>query len=150
VARQRTWLEWLNPLSRVERWFTLFAFLWLAMSTAVLYFAFTRDGVTLPATFAIYLLSTVVCSVVAFVLYAIDKHRAVREKARISERTLHLVGALGGWPGAHFARRMFRHKSLKVSFRAIFWIIVLVHVIIITFGMVFSWWDDARRALLGV
>jgi uncharacterized membrane protein YsdA (DUF1294 family) len=133
----------------VERWFTFLAFLWLTMATTILYFAFTRDGVKLPPTFAIYLLSTVVCSLVAFVLYGLDKRYAVKERPRISERTLHLWGALGGWPGAHFARRMFRHKSLKLSFRIVFWIIVTAHLVIIAFGMMFGWWVDAVRAVLG-
>jgi uncharacterized membrane protein YsdA (DUF1294 family) len=121
VARRRTWLQWLNPFARIQRLFTLFAFFWLAGATAMLYYAFTREGVELPATLAIYLLATVACSAVAFVLYGIDKRRAVKDRPRISERTLHIVGALGGWPGAHLARILFRHKTLKMSFRVVFW-----------------------------
>jgi uncharacterized membrane protein YsdA (DUF1294 family) len=148
VARRRTWLEWLNPFIRIERWFTFVAFLWFATALAVLYFAFTRNGVKLPATFAIYLLSTVVCSLIAFVLYAVDKRRSVRDRPRISERTLHLFGALGGWPGAHFARRTFRHKSVKMSFRFVFWLIVAGHMLIVVFGVMFLSWMEAFRSVV--
>lgn len=147
--RRRTWLQWMNPFWRIERWISFLAFVWLATATLVLYIAFTRDGVKLSALFAIYLLSTVACSLVAVVVYGIDKYRAARERPRISERTLHIIGALGGWPGAHFARRTFRHKSVKSSFRVIFWIIVAVHLTIIALGMMFGWWTDVVRAVWG-
>ena len=149
MARQRTWLQWLNPFTRVQRLFTLFSFLWLAGATALLYFAFTRKGVKLPATLAIYLLATVACSFLAFVLYGIDKRRAIRDRPRISERTLHIVGVLGGWPGAHLARLLFRHKTLKISFRIVFWLIAAVHLSLIAYGLFFGWWLDAIRALIG-
>lgn len=148
MARKRTWLEWLNPFSRLQRWFTFFAFVWLVGATYLLYLAFTRDGVKLPATLAIYLLATVSCSLVAFVLYGVDKRRAIKDKPRISERTLHVFGGFGGWPGAHLARKIFRHKTQKVSFRIVFWIIVAAHLLIIGYGMLFGWWVDAIRALL--
>lgn len=147
MARNRTWLEWLNPFTRILRLLTLFSVVWFAAASYLLYLAFTR-GVELPATLAIYLLSTVVCSVVAFVLYGADKRRAVREKPRISERTLHVLSILGGWPGAHLARQIFRHKTQKVSFRIVFWVIVAAHLFIISYGMFFGWWVRAVRALL--
>lgn len=140
LARNRTWLEWLNPLTRLQRWLTLFAFAWFAIAAYLLYRAFTQSGVKLPALLAFYLLATVAFSVIAFVLYGVDKRRAVRDKPRVSERTLHLLAALGGWPGAHLARRVFRHKTLKLSFRIVFWIIVGAHLLVITYGFLFGWW----------
>lgn len=140
MARNRTWLEWLNPLTRLQRWLTLFAFVWFAGSAFLLYRAFTRSGVELNPILAYYLLGTVTCSLIAFVLYGVDKRRAVRNKPRISERTLHLLSALGGWPGAHLGRMVFRHKTLKLSFRIVFWIIVAAHLVIIAYGFMFGWW----------
>lgn len=148
MARQRTWLEWLDPLARLRRWVTFLALVWWGLASYLLYLAFTREGVKLPATLAIYLLSTVVCSVIAFVAYAIDKRRAARDQPRISERTLHLFSVCGGWPGAQLARRLFRHKTLKISFRVVFWVIVIAHLAFITYGILFGWWVDAVRALL--
>jgi len=34
---------------------------------------------------------------------------------------------LGGWPGALLAQQRFRHKTRKLSYQAVFWLIVLLH-----------------------
>lgn len=63
-------------------------------------------------------------SIVAFVMYNIDKRRAEHNAARppesnqrnarrIPESNLQLVGLAGGWLGALSAQRLFRHKSSK-------------------------------------
>lgn len=67
-------------------------------------------------------------SLVAFILYAKDKYRAMTGAWRVSEGTLHLVEALGGWPGAFVAQRTMRHKTIKAEYRATFWLIVAAHV----------------------
>lgn len=36
---------------------------------------------------------------------------------------------MGGWPGALVARRVFRHKTIKQPFRAIFWLTVVVNCV---------------------
>jgi uncharacterized membrane protein YsdA (DUF1294 family) len=140
----------LNPFAWVQRWFTIGAFLWLAGTTTLLVLAFVRDNVQLSAVLAIYLLLTVVCSLIAFVLYGIDKRRAIQKKPRISERTLHILSLLGGWPGAHLARRLFRHKTIKISFRLVFWLTVAVHLSIIAYGFWSGWTINFIRALLGI
>jgi uncharacterized membrane protein YsdA (DUF1294 family) len=35
---------------------------------------------------------------------------------------------LGGWPGALIGQRQFRHKTQKVTFRIVFWLVVVLHV----------------------
>ncbi len=55
-------------------------------------------------------------SLVAIVLFAVDKRRAIRNEWRIPESRLHLVEWMGGWPGALVAMRMFRHKRRKTWF----------------------------------
>ena len=147
MARQLTWLEWLNPLTRVQRWFTFGAIVWLIGATLLLVQAF-REKTQLSALFAIYLLLTVACSAVVFVLYGIDKRRAIKVKPRISERTLHLFALAGGWPGAYLGSRLFRHKTLKVSFRVVFWLTVAVHLMVIGYGIWCGWWWIAIKALL--
>ena len=66
-------------------------------------------------------------SVACYMMYAIDKRRAEAGLWRIRENALHLLEFLGGWPGAFLAQRRLRHKTSKVSFQAVFWIIILVH-----------------------
>ncbi|RLS81573.1 MAG: DUF1294 domain-containing protein [Planctomycetota bacterium] len=86
----------------------------------------------------------------AFVLYGVDKRRATNKGPRISERTLHLLSLLGGWPGAHLAQRFFRHKTLKFRFRLIFWLTVAAHLAIIAWGIWSGWPYAAITNLIGV
>lgn len=69
-----------------------------------------------------------VMSMVAIVVYGIDKRAAVQGRRRIRERTLHIVELLGGWPGAIAARRLFRHKTRDRRFLIVSWLIIAVHV----------------------
>jgi len=69
-------------------------------------------------------------SVVAWFTYRSDKKAAVNGEWRIQESRLHLLELLGGWPGAFLAQRVFRHKSAKVSYRVIFWGIVLLYQVV--------------------
>lgn len=68
-----------------------------------------------------------VVSVVAFLLYWSDKRKARAERWRTPENVLHAMELAGGWPGALLAQQVFRHKTRKVSFQVVFWIIVLAH-----------------------
>jgi uncharacterized membrane protein YsdA (DUF1294 family) len=52
-----------------------------------------------------------------FLLFGFDKWRAGRSGGRrISEASLLLASALGGWPGGLLGIVFFRHKSAKPSF----------------------------------
>jgi uncharacterized membrane protein YsdA (DUF1294 family) len=75
-----------------------------------------------------YLSLVAVTSCASFIAYWLDKRRAVGGGRRVPERTLHLLAFLGGWPGALLAQRQFRHKTKKVTFRIVFWIVVVLHV----------------------
>lgn len=72
-------------------------------------------------------------SFAAWLLYAWDKSRAELHGWRVSEDTLHVLSLLGGWPGALVAQRQFRHKTRKRSFRAVFWVTVVVNLAALTF-----------------
>jgi uncharacterized membrane protein YsdA (DUF1294 family) len=146
----RPWLSRLNPFAWMQRWFTTGVFIWLMGTSLMLFLALTHEEAKVSAFFAIYLLLTVACSAIAFVLYGIDKQRAKKKQQRISERTLHVLNILGGWPGAHLAQRLFHHKSMKVSFRFVFWLIVVVHLCIIVWGIWSGWPITATRNLLGI
>ncbi len=73
-------------------------------------------GALSPLVLAIYSAA----SVVTYVIYAFDKTAAQRGQWRTKERTLHLFGIVGGWPGALIAQRVFRHKSNKQPFQTVF------------------------------
>ena len=66
-------------------------------------------------------------SLLAFAAQWIDKYRAEAARWRLPENVLHLLELLGGWPGAFLAQRIFRHKTAKISYQLIFWLIVLAY-----------------------
>jgi len=72
-----------------------------------------------------------VVNIVAFVTYGFDKGLARREGRRIPEITLLTLAFVGGSLGAYAGMRVFRHKTLKGSFRTAFWVLVAVQVVLI-------------------
>lgn len=79
----------------------------------------------------IYLLS----SIITFATYRHDKRlserNAKRLKAvdRVSEKWMHSLEFLGGWPGGLIAQRTLHHKNKKRPYQVIFWVIVAVHLL---------------------
>ena len=87
-------------------------------------------------------------SLIAFVAYALDKSAAIHARRRTEESTLHLLGLIGGWPGALAAQQLLRHKSSKASFQGVFLVTVAVNCcglgwLLTTAGR------DALRAFIG-
>lgn len=80
----------------------------------------------LPVT-PIPLLAYPVASLAAFLVYARDKYSAIHGTWRIPESSLHVLEAIGGWPGAYVAQQTMRHKTVKESYQIAFWLIVAVH-----------------------
>ncbi|AAN54460.2 DUF1294 domain-containing protein [Shewanella oneidensis] len=74
-------------------------------------------------------------SLLTFIAYAIDKSAAKRGKWRTKESTLHLLALMGGWPGALFAQNLLRHKSVKASFRNVFWLTVVANLAVLGYGI---------------
>jgi uncharacterized membrane protein YsdA (DUF1294 family) len=61
-------------------------------------------------------------------MYGFDKLCALKERQRISEKTLHVFSVLGGWLGAYLGQQLFRHKTLKKNFRHMFWFTVAINM----------------------
>ena len=63
-------------------------------------------------------------SLAMYGIFAIDKRVAIKQRSRISERTLlALALALAGrWPGGFLRQQLPRHQTRKVSFLVRFWI----------------------------
>jgi len=68
-------------------------------------------------------------SLVSFVSYGLDKWYAKRGESRISEATLHLLDACGGWPGGWVGQKIFRHKTAKTSFQIGFWLSIAINLV---------------------
>lgn len=67
-------------------------------------------------------------STLTFAVYAWDKSAAQHGEWRTSEKTLHGLALMGGWPGALVAQQVLRHKSAKAEFRAVFWGTVVLNM----------------------
>lgn len=71
-----------------------------------------------------------VVSAITFGCYAIDKSAARLKRRRVAETSLIILGMLGGWPGAILAQQVLRHKTVKRTFLAVFWLSVLINVFV--------------------
>jgi uncharacterized membrane protein YsdA (DUF1294 family) len=75
-------------------------------------------------------------------LYGYDKAVAGGSKLRVPERVLHVLALVGGSPAALLSQQLFRHKSVKPSFRRVFWLIVVLQLAAI--GGAVYWWSSRR------
>ena len=90
--------------------------------------ALLRLSATISAgALAIY---AVTLSLITYLAYAWDKHRARTKGQREPEALLHLLELLGGWPGAFVAQRWIRHKCSKPGYQIVFWLIVALHEVL--------------------
>lgn len=58
----------------------------------------------------------VIMSVIGFVSMGIDKYKAIKNRWRISERTLLLIAFMGGGIGSFFGMKIFHHKTKNKKF----------------------------------
>ena len=63
---------------------------------------------------AYYLLAI---NAVAFIMYGIDKYKAMKAKWRIPEATLLLLAVLGGSIGAWMGMKVWHHKTMHKKFK---------------------------------
>ncbi|MBN2069694.1 MAG: DUF1294 domain-containing protein [Opitutales bacterium] len=69
-----------------------------------------------------------IMSLLTFLVYTMDKRAAKKDRWRVPEKRLHTLEFCCGWPGALLAQQIVRHKSQKVSFRRIFWLMTFFNV----------------------
>lgn len=62
----------------------------------------------------IYLL---IVNVIGFLLFGIDKYKAIHQDYRISEKALFMIALIGGAYGAYAAMYLFHHKTRKTMFK---------------------------------
>ena len=81
----------------------------------------------------IILLYLIIINIVAFLLYGIDKRKAVRKKWRIPEFWLIALAVIGGPFGAFLGMLVFHHKTKKMKFRVTvpFFILIWITVIVL-------------------
>lgn len=78
----------------------------------------------------IYLGLIILMSIITFILYAIDKKRAIKNKWRIKEATLllssFLLGSIGGLIGMYG----LRHKTQHWYFVVVNFLSLIIHIIL--------------------
>jgi cold-shock domain protein len=78
----------------------------------------------------------ILINLLTFLLYGLDKYKAIRQEWRIPERALLLMAFVGGAFGALSAMRIFRHKTRKGRFKlmiplfCLLWGYVIVHKVL--------------------
>ena len=72
-------------------------------------------------------------TLLTFGCYAYDKMAARKNDWRISEKSLHILSLAGGWVGALFAQKIFRHKTVKQPFQSLFWFTIVVNIALTVF-----------------
>lgn len=78
----------------------------------------------------IVLIYLLVVNVVAFMMYGMDKRKAVRKQWRIPEATLLGVAFIGGSVGALLGMQAFRHKTKHWKFKILVPLFLVIHVAI--------------------
>ena len=78
----------------------------------------------------------ILINLLTFLLYGLDKYKAIRQEWRIPERALLLMAFVGGAFGALSAMRIFRQKTRKGRFKlmiplfCLLWGYVIVHKVL--------------------
>jgi uncharacterized membrane protein YsdA (DUF1294 family) len=83
----------------------------------------------------------VAVNAVIFGYYGYDKSRARASRSRVPEVMLHGLALAGGTLGAYAGMRMFRHKTIKGSFRIVFWTIAVLQIGLVVAALYRLWKD---------
>ena len=84
----------------------------------------------LHSCLAYYLLAI---NAVAFIMYGIDKYKAMKAKWRIPEATLLLLAVLGGSIGAWMGMKVWHHKTMHKKFKYGIPAILLIQIAAMTY-----------------
>lgn len=73
----------------------------------------------------------IIINIIAFLIYGIDKRKAIKKKWRISEKTLLGISFLGGSIGSILAMFIFKHKTKHYQFLILVPLSFLIHIYLI-------------------
>lgn len=72
-----------------------------------------------------------IANVVTFVIFGIDKHKAIKHEWRIPEGSLMGFAALGGALGALLGMKFYRHKTKHAKFTVGVPLILVTHIFLL-------------------
>ncbi|MBQ9091359.1 MAG: DUF1294 domain-containing protein [Anaerotignum sp.] len=84
------------------------------------------NGTALAVIFGYYLL----INIIMYVLMAIDKRRAIKDKWRVPEKNFYILAVLGGGAGGLLAMMTVRHKTRHIDFILVYTITAVLHFIV--------------------
>lgn len=70
-------------------------------------------------------------NIFCFLLFYIDKRRAVQHQYRISEFMLFFCSFLGGAIGSYLSMKQFHHKTKKLRFQILIPLFLIFHLLIL-------------------
>lgn len=79
--------------------------------------------------FLIYYLAAV--NIITFIIYGIDKWKAIHERWRIRESTLIGLACVGGSVGGLLGMQAFHHKTKKIRFKVGVPVILILQVVLL-------------------
>ncbi len=78
----------------------------------------------------LFLLYLIVINLSTFILFGMDKRKAVNKKWRIPESTLLGLSIIGGSVGSFLGMNLFKHKTKKLYFKFGLPIILILQIIL--------------------
>ena len=85
---------------------------------------------TIHSSLILYL---VIINVITFVLFGVDKYKAIRQEWRIRESTLLGLALIGGSIGGWLAMYIFHHKTKKVKFFVGIPVILAIQIVVFSY-----------------
>lgn len=79
----------------------------------------------------------------SFLISALDKLKAKKNKWRVKEKTLHIFSFLGGVYGSILFMIIFRHKTKKMKFKIITAIAFLINTAIIGYWLYLKYFPSS-------
>ncbi len=81
----------------------------------------------------IFIIYIIVINLITFLVFGIDKLKAIKDKWRIPEATLFILSLAGGSVGGLLGMYTFRHKTKKPAFKFGIPAILIVQIVLIYF-----------------
>lgn len=86
-----------------------------------------------------YIVIYLICiNAATFLIYGIDKYKAVKNRWRISETTLIIAALIGGSVGALAGMKVFHHKTRKKKFVIGVPFILIIQIVAVGVAVSFS------------
>lgn len=70
----------------------------------------------------------IVINIITLIIMGYDKFRAIKNKTRISEKTILTIAILGGSTGTLLGMLLFKHKIRKMKFILLIPILIIIHI----------------------